>query len=97
MKNKAVEPKMKVYQAKKKEGDFSLYSNLNPNVDKNTQTVSKKKLIRGILHGTDLRTGRVVVGNPIHTLDANINLHIAQLKKQGVNQEIITMVKLQAR
>ncbi len=82
---------------KKKEGDFSLFSNLNANVDKNTQTVSKKKLIRGILHGSGLRTGRVQVGNPIETLDTNINLHIAQLKKQGVNKEIIAMVALQGR
>ena len=83
----------KVAQPKKKEGNFSDYSNLNPNVDKNTQTVSKKKLIRGLLRGIGYR---VSIGNPIHTLDVNINLHIAEMKKAGVNPEVITLVKLQA-
>jgi len=85
----------KVAQPKKKEGDFSLFSNLNPNVDKNTQTVSKKKLIKGIMHGVGF--GGIKVGNPITTLDSNINLHIAQLKKEGVNQEVITQVKLDSK
>ncbi len=57
---------------KKKEGDFSLYSNLSPKADSATQIVSKKKLIRGILHGSGLRTGRVQVGDPIENLDTNI-------------------------
>ena len=69
-----------VIQPKKKEGDFSLFSNLSTKADKNTQTVSKKKLIRGILHGAGLGV-RVKLGNPIHTLDSNINLHIKSLKK----------------
>ena len=87
------EPKMKVYQAKKKVGDFSLYSNLNPSVKPETQTVSKKSLIRGLLHGIGYR---VKLGNPIHTLDTNINLHIKEMKKNNVNPEVITQVKLQA-
>ena len=84
----------KVAQPKKKEGNFSEYSNLNPNVDKATQTVSKKTLIRGLLHGIGYR---VKLGNPITTLDSNINLHIATLKKAHVNPEIITMLKLQIK
>ena len=86
MAKQVAEPKIKVYQAKKKEGDFSQYSNLNANVDKGTQTVSKTKLIRGILHGSGLRTGRIDVGNPVHTLDSNINLHIAHLKRNNYSQ-----------
>ena len=85
----------KVAQPKKKEGDFSLFSNLNPNAHKDTQTVSKKKLIKGIMHGVGF--GGIKLGNPIHTLDTNINLHIKEMKKNGVNQEVITQVKLQAR
>lgn len=88
------EPKMKVYQAKKKEGNFSEYSNLNPNVSKDTQTVSKSKLIRGLLRGIGYR---VQLGNPITTLDANINLHIKQLKKDGVNSEVVLMIKNQVK
>lgn len=88
------EPTLKKYVAKKKDGDFSLYSNLNPNAKPDTQTVSKKKLIRGLLHGIGYR---VQLGNPIHTLDTNINLHIAELKKQGVNAEIIIRVKHQVK
>jgi len=85
----------KVAQPKKKEGDFSLFSNLNPNAKPETQTVSKKKLIRGILHGVGIGQ-RVKLGNPIHTLDTNINLHIAELKRNNVSPEIVTQVKLQA-
>ena len=84
----------KVTQPKKKEGDFSLFSNLNPNVDKNTQTVSKKKLIRGLLHGIGYR---VSIGNPITTLSDNINLHIKQMQKQGVNSEVVALVKHQSK
>ena len=83
----------KVTQPKKKEGNFSEYSNLNPNVDKNTQTVSYKKLIKGLLRGIGYR---VKLGNPITTLSDNINLHIKQMKKDGVNNEVIVMVKHQA-
>lgn len=88
------EPKMKVYQAKKKEGNFSEYSNLSTKAPAGTQTVSKSKLIRGLLRGIGYR---VQLGNPIATLDANINLHIKQLKKDGVNSEVIVMVKNQVK
>lgn len=85
------EPKMKVYQAKKKVGDFSLYSNLNTSAKPETQTVSKKSLIRGILHGCGIGQ-RVMLGDPIKTLDTNINLLVAQMKKEQINPEIINTV-----
>lgn len=81
----------KTTQPNKKEGDFSLFSNLNLNVDKNTQTASKKKLIKGILHGVGF--GGSIIGDPISTLDTNINLHVARMKKQGVNPEIISTLQ----
>lgn len=81
----------KVAQPKKKEGNFSLFSNLNANVKPETQTVSKKKLIRGLLHGIGYK---VKLGNPITTLDTNINLHIAQMKKDNVSPEVITLFKI---
>lgn len=81
MKNKAVnkEPVMKVYKAKKKEGDFSLYSNLNPNVDKNTQTVSRKKLIKGIMHSVGF--GGHKLADPIEAYSENIEMLIKRNKK----------------
>lgn len=95
MKNKSVEPKTKQYQAKKKEGDFSQFSNLNPNCPKDSQTVSKKKLIRGILHSFDGNPHKLA--DPIDSLDTNINLLAARHKKEGTSQEVITELKLNAR
>lgn len=83
----------KTTQSNKKEGDFSLFNNLNPNCPKDSQTVSKKKLIRGILHGVGIGQ-RVKLADPIESLDTNINLLIARHKKQGVRQELINQIKI---
>ena len=82
---------MEQVKATKKVGDFSLFSNLSPKADKATQTVSKKKLIRGILHGCGLGV-RVKLGDPIKTLDTNINLLVAQMNKKQVSPEIINNI-----
>lgn len=84
----------KVSQPKKKEAAFSEFSNLNPNAPAATQTVSNKTLIRGLLHGIGYR---VKLGNPVTTLDSNIDLHVKALQKANVNPEVITMLKLQIK
>lgn len=48
------EVKVKKHVAKAKVPNYSLYSNLNPNVSTDTQTVSNKKLIKPIMHSIGL-------------------------------------------
>lgn len=50
----------KAHVAKPKEVNYSLFSNLNPNVDAAIQTVSNKKLIKPILHSIGLTLGNSV-------------------------------------
>lgn len=54
MAKQVVEVKEKKHVAKAKTPNFSLFSNLNANVNVDTQTVSNKKLIKPIMHSIGL-------------------------------------------
>lgn len=75
------EPTLKKYVAKKKEGDFSLFSNLSLKADKATQTVSKKKLINGIMHSAGF--GGHQLGDPLIAMSDNISLLIKRDNKEN--------------
>jgi hypothetical protein len=73
----------KAHVAKVKEGNYSLFSNLNPNVSADTQTVSNKKLMKPILHSIGLTLG---YSEPVPNNSKNEKQFNKVLNKLGVSK-----------
>ena len=77
------EVKEKKNVAKAKTPNYSLYSNLNPNVSADTQTVSNKKLIKPIMHSIGMVLGH---SNPVPNNSHNEKQFNKVLTKLGVSK-----------